>query len=94
MNGGLTMAENEKTVAVSKENKPEKKKDKKPSVFSKIAKFFREYKAEMNKVTWASREDTVKNFVVVGITVVIVGLVAGALDLLFNSGISALGNLI
>ncbi len=88
------MAENEKTVAVSKENKTEKKKEKKPSVFSKIAKFFREYKAEMNKVTWASREDTVKNFVVVGITVVIVGLVAGALDLAFNAGISGLGNLI
>ena len=88
------MAENEKTTAVVKEEKPEKKKDKKPSFFSKIAKFFREYRAEMHKVTWASREDTIKNFVVVGITVIVVGLVTGLLDLAFNEGIRGLGNLI
>jgi len=91
------MAENEKNVAVSEESKPEKKqekKNKKPSIFARMGKFFREYKAEMKKVTWASRGDTLRNFLVVGITVIVVGLVTGALDLGFNQGITALGKLI
>ncbi len=70
------------------------KKAKKPSVFSRMGKFLREYKAELGKVTWASRQDTLKNFVVVAITVVIVGAVIGVLDIAFSEGLRALGGLI
>lgn len=70
------------------------KKAKKPGVFSRIGKFMRDYKAELGKVTWASKEDTLKNFVVVAVTVVIVGAVIGVLDIAFSEGIRALGGLI
>ena len=86
------MAENEKTTAATNEKKPEKKASK-PSVFSRMGKFFHDYKAETKKVTWASREDTLRNFLVVGVIVVVVGLVTGALDLGFTSGVKALTKL-
>ena len=70
------------------------KKAKKPGVFSRIAKFMRDYKSELGKVTWASKQDTLKNFVVVAVTVVIVGVVIGALDVAFSEGLRALGRLI
>ena len=90
------MAEIEKKAAAAQEKKAEKKpaKDKKPSIFSRIAKFFREYKAELKKVTWASRQDTFRNTVVVGVTVIVVGVVVYLLDLGFSEGINALSNLI
>ena len=90
------MAEIEKTEVKAQEKKTEKKpaKDKKPSLLSRIGKFFREYKAELKKVTWASREDTFRNTVVVGVTVIVVGVVIGVLDLLFNEGLSILVNLL
>ncbi len=88
------MAEIEKTEAAA-EKKTEKKPVKdKPSIFARIAKFFRDYRAELKKVTWSSKEDTVKNTIVVAVTVVIAGVVIGLLDLVFSSGLSALGNLI
>ncbi len=84
------MAEIEKSKAVA-EKKP--KKDK-PSVFARMGKFFKEYKAELGKVTWASKEDTKRNFIVVAITVVIAGAVIGVLDFAFSESILALGKLI
>ncbi|MBQ8552279.1 MAG: preprotein translocase subunit SecE [Clostridia bacterium] len=90
------MAEIEKTEAKAQgkktENKPVKKD--KPSIGARISKFFREYKAELNKVTWASKEDTLRNTVVVAVTVVVVGAVIGVLDVVFTEGLRALGNLI
>lgn len=70
------------------------KKAKKPSVFARMKKFFRDYRAELGKVTWASKEDTLKNFVVVAVTVVIAGVVIGVLDIAFSEGLRALGGLI
>ena len=90
------MAEIEKTEAKVQEKKAAKKpaKDKKPSLFARIGQFFREYKAELKKVTWCSREDTFKNTVVVGVSVIVVGIVIGVLDVIFTEGISVLGNLL
>ena len=70
------------------------KKAKKPSVFSRIGKFLREYKSELGKVTWASKKDTLRNFVVVAVTVVIAGAVIAGLDFAFTRGLRALGELI
>ncbi len=90
------MAEIEKNEAKVQEAKAEKKpaKKDKPSFGARIGKFFREYKAEMKKVTWPSKEDTLKNTVVVAVTVIIVGAVIGVLDVAFSEGLRALGNLI
>lgn len=87
------MAENKK-IDTAKAEKAVKKADKKPSLASRIGKFFREYKAELGKVTWASRSTTLKNALVVAVTVIIVGIVVYGLDLAFENGIRALGNLI
>ena len=84
------MAENKANETAKAEVTAAKKKDKankKPSIFSRIGKFFREYKAEMKKVTWASREDTLRNTVVVAVTVVIVGVALFVLDTAFEKGI-------
>ncbi len=88
------MADNEKNTAPA-EKKAEKKPAKdKPGIGSRIAKFFRDYKAELKKVTWASREDTMKNTVVVAVTIVIAGVAIGVLDFAFTKGLDLLGGLI
>ena len=90
------MAEIEKTEAKAQEAKADKKpaKKDKPSLAARIKKFFREYKAEIKKVTWPSKEDTLRNAVVVAVSVIIVGAVIGLLDMGFQEGLRALGNLI
>ena len=90
------MAEIEKTEAKAQEAKNDKKpaKKDKPSLAARIGKFFREYKAELKKVTWPSKKDTLRNTVVVAVSVVVVGVVIGLLDVAFTEGLRALGNLI
>ncbi len=90
------MAEIEKTEAKAQEAKADKKpvKKDKPSIAARIKKFFREYKAELKKVTWPSKEDTLRNTVVVAVSVIIVGAVIGLLDMGFQQGLRMLGNLI
>lgn len=95
------MADIEKTEETAVENsdkadkKPaEKTEKKKPSLGQRIGKFFREYKSELKKVVWATKEQTLNNFVLVAVAVVITSVCIGLLDLVFNSGITALGNLI
>ena len=92
------MAENEKIEAKTSE-KPEKadkkpaKKDK-PSFVERVKKFWREYKSELKKVVWATRESTLKNTLIVAVAVVVVGVCIGILDFAFSSGIVALGKLL
>ncbi len=88
------MAEIEKSKAASETKSDKKPAKSKPSFFARIAKFFREYKAELKKVTWASGSDTLRNTIVVVVSVIIVGAVIGVLDFAFNSGLVGLGNLI
>ena len=89
------MAEIEKTKAEVSEKKADKKpKNDKPSLIARCKKFLRDYKSELGKVTWASREDTMKNFAVVAVTVVITGVAIGVLDVAFSEGIRALGRII
>ncbi len=92
------MAETEKkesAVVESADKKPaEKAEKKKDGFFKKSAKFFREYKSELKKVVWASKEQTLNNFILVAVSVVVVGAGIGILDLVFNSGIVALGKLL
>ncbi len=78
------MAENveKKTTekAVAEKKATTKKKDKKPNIFAKIAKYFRECKAEIKKITWPAPKTVFKNFGVVLVIMVIMGLFVFALD--------------
>ena len=92
------MAENEKIEATASEEpkKAEKKpaKKDKPSFIERTKKFWREYKSELKKVVWATRESTLKNTLIVAVAVIVVGVCIGILDFAFSSGIVALGKLL
>ena len=85
------MAElNEKEIKKT-ESKP--KKAKKPGLFKRIGKFFRECTSEMKKVTWMSARDVRKSTILVAVSVVIVGLATLGIDSLFSFIIKWLGSL-
>ena len=67
----------EKKVATKKATK---KKDKKPNIFARIAKYFRECKAEVKKITWPAPKSVFKNFGVVLVIMLVMGLFIFALD--------------
>jgi preprotein translocase, SecE subunit, bacterial len=56
-------------------------KSKKPSLFSKIGKFFREVRAELKRVQWPSRRETMVYTGVVAVVVVVVTIYLGLVDL-------------
>lgn len=62
------------------DKKATKKKDKKPNIFAKIAKYFRECKAEIKKITWPAPKSVFKNFGVVLVIMIVMGLFIFALD--------------
>lgn len=78
------MSENEKLEqaadqAADKPAKTDKKKDvkadkKKPGVFARIGKWFKDMKSELKKVQWPTRKQTVNNTVIVIICCIIVGI--------------------
>lgn len=88
------MAENEKIVAKAAENKPEKKKAKGPSVWARMAAWFRSVKAEMKKIVWESPKSVFHNTVMVLVSIVIFAVVIGLLDAIFSKFIYILGILI
>lgn len=67
----------EKKVA---DKKATKKKDKKPNIFARIAKYFRECKAEVKKITWPAPKAVFKNLGVVLVIMIVMGLFIFALD--------------
>lgn len=72
----------EKKIDAKAEKTPAKAsaKKKKTKVFSKLASFFRECKAELKKIVWPAPKATTKNFLVVLVTIVVVGLIIFGLD--------------
>ncbi len=90
------MAENEKNIEGNKNADAKKvapKKDK-VSLFAKIAKFFREYKSELKKISWYSRKDTINGSILVVVCIVLAAVVTGALDFGFSELLTWLGKLI
>ncbi len=87
------MAENEKNVT-KVENKPEKKKAKGPSVWARIASWFRSVKAEMKKIVWASPKSVLSNALMVLAAVIVFAVVVGLLDVIFSKFIYILGIII
>ena len=54
--------------------------EKKPSVFSKIAKYFRECKSEVKKIVWPTPKATFRNMGIVLAVLVLIGLFIFVLD--------------
>ena len=84
------MAENEK-VTVSTEakavetKKADKKTEKKPGLFAKIAKWFRDLKSEAKKVVWPTGKQVVNNTIIVIIAAIILCLFVALLDFVFGA---------
>lgn len=74
---------NEKAASTAKTDKKQSGKkpaEKKPSVFSRIAKYFRECKSEIKKIVWPTPKATFKNMGIVLVVLIVVGLFIYALD--------------
>ncbi len=56
------------------------KSNKKPNVFVRFFKYLRECVGEMKKITWTSPKTATKNFFIVLIVIIVVGLFLFALD--------------
>lgn len=83
------MAEQEKNIPVGKKaDKPAKAK--KPSLFARMGKWFRELKGECKKIVWPTRQQTTNNTAVVLATCLIIGVFIWVLDAVFQLGVSAL----
>lgn len=76
-------------MAETKSNKPAKTPFK-----ERVAKFFREYKSELKKISWASRAQTMNNTWAVLAASVVIAVVVGVVDFLSSAGLQLLGNLI
>ena len=65
-----------------------------PSFQEKVKKFFSDYKSELKKVTWSSKEDVRRNTLTVIVVIVALVIVIALLDMIFSGGIEALSHLI
>ena len=75
--------------------KPTEKKpaSKKPNVFSRAGKFLKNCVTELKKVTWLSRQATIRYSALVIVAVVLIAAVIGAFDYLCAWVINTLGML-
>ncbi|MBE6655652.1 MAG: preprotein translocase subunit SecE [Ruminococcaceae bacterium] len=80
------------TEKVSSE-KNVKKKNKKPNIFQRIGKFFRECKSEMKKVTWLSGKETFKSSVIVVVVTLALCVAIGLIDTALEYGVVGLRDL-
>lgn len=76
-------------MAATKTNKPAK-----TPFTQKVAKFFREYKSEIKKISWSSGKQTMNNTWVVLVCAIVIAVVVGVVDFGVNQGLVALGSLI
>ena len=58
--------------------------EKKGNIFRRIGRFFKDVKSELKKVTWPTKNQAVKNTVVVFVFLIIIGLFVFLIDLLFQ----------
>ena len=65
-----------------------------PSFREKVKKFISDYKSELKKVTWSSKEDVRRNTITVIVIIIALVIVIALLDIIFSGGIKALGSLI
>lgn len=73
------------TPAGKKSSKP-----KKPNVFKRIAKWFRELRSELKKIVWPTWHAVMKNTGIVLVCIIIMGVVLWVFDFIAGHGASAL----
>jgi preprotein translocase subunit SecE len=61
--------------------------DKRPSVFTRLARFIREVVGELRKVIWPTRKQQVTYTIVVLVFLAVVVAIVSGLDLLFDKGV-------
>ena len=66
--------------AKSKKDKDAKPKEKKPGIFARIAKWFREMKSELKKVVWPTKSQMINNTLIVLACVLVVGIFIWVFD--------------
>ena len=64
--------------------------NKKPNVFNRIARWCREMKSELKKVTWSSKRQTLNNTLVVLACVLVVGVFIFAFDYVASNVVNAI----
>ena len=64
--------------------------EKKPGVFARLKKYFRDTKSEVKKVVWPTKQQTINNTGVVIACIVVVGAFIGVLDAIFTYGLQTL----
>ena len=84
--GAEEKAKETKPAKADKEKaKAKADKEKKPGVGKRIARFFRELRSELKKVSWPTRADTLKKTGIVGIIVWIFdGIASSVIDALLS----------
>ncbi|MBE6562931.1 MAG: preprotein translocase subunit SecE [Ruminococcaceae bacterium] len=73
---------------------PKKVKSDKPSLFSRLAAFFKSCKAEMKKIVWSSWTTVRSNTLMVLVSIIVISAAIGIVDLLFSQGIVILSILV
>jgi len=87
--------ENKKEKTIVKAEKKVKAKDgkEKMKLTDRIKKFFRDYKSEIKKIVWPTKDDVFQSTGVVLIAIIFVAVVVGVLDLVFGLGVNALSGI-
>lgn len=91
------MADINKLPDNSHENEPEKKvskKKKNPGLFARIRKWFRELRSELNKVTWPTRSQVIKNTGVALVVMVISAIILWGFDSIAGQAVRTLITLV
>jgi len=65
----------------------------KPALWNKITKFLREVRSEMRKVSWPNRKELITYTIVVLVTVVIVAVFTGVVDVIVTAALNLLSRL-
>ncbi len=79
-----------KIAKAEKETKAKKPKKNKKNVFKAIARFFKDLKGEIKKITWPGAKDVLKGTVVTIVCIAVIGIAVCLVDLGLTEGINAL----
>ena len=89
--GAEEKAKETKPAKADKEKaKAKADKEKKPGLGKRNARFFRELRSELKKVSWPTRADTLKKTGIVIVCVIVVGIIVWIFDGIASSVIDAL----
>jgi preprotein translocase subunit SecE len=84
----------EKAAVKAKDSKPAKPKKPKTPLKERITSFLREYKSELKKIVWYSKENTIKSSIFVIISLIICAAVLGLVDAGLSRAIMGIASLV